>query len=113
MSNKTKLNRNKQFSLVRGEGKAKYLQGDKFFDFEGVFCGQVDPTFIPKKAVIKKERPLEPEKSKEEILAEAADKLDLDNLGTSSKKIVVGAVQQQQEDKKENAAALKAEEENA
>ena len=105
MTGKARLNKDKPYSQVRGQGEAKYLQDGHYYNFFGKLCGEVDPSFIPKrkKAAPAKSKPNGKEESKEAILARATDKLG--DFGGA------GAVPQNVRDvAKENAEALAAEE---
>lgn len=101
MTSRSKLNRDKPYAVVRGGGDQRFLQDGHYFDHKGDVCGEVDPHFTkrPKRAAPAKPKS---EKSKEDVLSRAADKLDMDN------KTRVGNVQA--DAAKENAAARAAEE---
>lgn len=98
MTAKTKINWKKPYAVVRGGGESRYLQDGLYFDHKGDRCGDVDPQFMKKKRTVHK--PAKEPQSKEDVLARAADKLDLENSQQQSHNDV----------RKENAAALAAEE---
>lgn len=97
----TKLNKKRGYALVRGHAKARFAQNGRFFDFNGDFCGEVNPKFIPEKIKTESNKTADDEavEGKEAVLARAAASL---NLGPGSDDILRDA-------QRENAAALAAE----